>query len=553
MPAIAAADATISILRRLGVEAIFGIPGGQTIALLDAMLRDGAIRFVTTRHEGVAACAADAYGRLTGRPGVALATTGPGATNLLTGVGGAFRDSSPAIYIVCDNRSEHLGRDDTQAADHAAIFGPLTKSTFTVTAPDELAHCFQEGYRRAIEDSPGPVLINIARDVLEDGCVAAEDIDAVEPWIRQRRSPSRESVRRAARLILSSERPLIWAGRGATISGAHEVLLSLAEEVEAPVVTTFNGIGSVPTTHSNVLGPLSRSGTALASSALAEADLVILIGNSLNGVSTGHWSIKLPQLIQVDVNEAVIGATYSVAAGLVGDAKATCAMLIDEIRASRAGGHNLARANWLEELQRRADRWRVDAFSEEGYEGDGIPAPTVIRSLRAAAPDDTIFCVDAGNPGIWTHLLEIRQPRTYFKPVGFGNMGFSLGAAIAASIAEPTKPVAAVIGDGSLGMTLGDLETLARERVNATVLVMNNSAYGNIKQEQLYKLGAARYLGVDLSPTDYAAVGRTLGVDGRHVRTVEELDRALAIGISSDEPFIIDAAISERNVWFKPF
>ena len=548
--------AIVDVLGRLGVDTIFGVPGGQTLFIMDALYDTPGIRFVTTRHELAAACAADGYGRFTGRPGVALVTTGPGATNMLTGVGGAFRDSSPCVLLTVNNRTAHIAEDDTQAADHVAIFRPLTKWATLVTDPATVPMVLEEAFRVAVDGNPGPVLVDFGRDVVEEGEVDAAAVEAVHRQERSVSAPDDDAITIAADLLLDSRRPLIWAGKGVIVAGASEAVVDLAQALCAPIATTFNGIGAVPSDHPLALGPLSRSATRLAQEALAETDLVLAIGNSLNGATTGHWSLQMPDLVQIDVDPAQLGRYYPIRAGIVGDARLASTALAERVRdgVGRDGEVHTARRMWAAAWGPRRDAWRQDAFCIEGAEAAPIKPQTLVRELREACPRETVFCVDAGNPGIWTHLLDIYEPGTYQKPVGFGNMGYSLGAALGVQLASPERPVVAVIGDGSLGMSLAEIETLVRERAPIVIVVMNNRSYGNIKQEQLYKFNAPRYIGVDFLDVNYAEVAKTLLADGERVSDPAALPGALNRALAAGKPYLLDVLIDpEPNVWFRPF
>ena len=553
---VPAGRAIVEVLSRLGVDTIYGVPGGQTLFIMDALYDSPAIRFVTTRHELAAACAADGYGRFTGCPGVALVTTGPGATNLLTGVGGAFRDSSPCVLLTVNNRTPHIAEDDTQAADHVAIFRPLTKWATLVTDPAAIPSVLEEAFRVAVDGNPGPVLVDFGREVVEEGEVDAAAIAAVRCQVRSLVAPDDAAIASAADLLLESRQPLIWAGKGALLAGASEALIDLAEVLGAPVVTTFNGIGTFPADHPLALGPLSRSATRLAQEALSEADLVLAIGNSFNGATTGHWTLQMPPLVQVDVVRAQLGRYYPVRVGVVGDARLAAAALTARIRAGRERDPEAAtaRERWVTSWGPRRKAWRQAAFCVDGAQTAPIKPQTLIRELRAACPRGTVFCVDAGNPGIWTHLLDVYEPGTYQKPVGFGNMAYSLGAALAVKLAAPERPVVALIGDGSLGMSLAEIETLVRERAPVAIIVMNNRSYGNIKQEQLYKFDAPRYIGVDFLDVDYAAVAKALLADGERVSDPAALPESIARALAAQRPYLLDVLIDpEPNVWFKPF
>lgn len=549
----------VEMLRALGVEVVFGVPGGQTLAITDAILDEPQIRFVTARHEGGAACMADAAGRLTGRPAVCLATTGPGATNLLTGVGGAFRDSSPMIVITCNNRLPDLDRDDAQAADHVAIFRPLVKWAKLVSHPATITQVLQEAYLRATTGCPGPVLVDFARDVLEGAHDPAllDGQDAtgasLDPQGRVTGDPSR--VRAAAAALSEARSPVLWLGNGAKLSRAGDAALRLARRLDAPVITTFNGIGAVATTDEHVFGPLSRMGTELSTRVLGGADVVVAVGNSLNAISTSRWSLNLPPtIIQIDLDPTVIGRYYgSSTTGIVGDAGAVLDAItaaVDDVAGDP--GPVEARRSRLQRLaEARLDWWERASLDTDHRDGTIAP-DAVIRSARAVTPDDAIAVFDAGNPGVWSYIWEIRRAGTYLKPVGFGNMGFAVPAAVGASVVASDTPIVAFVGDGSLGMSLGELETLVREQTNACIVVMNDSGYGNIRQEQLIHFGE-RTIGVDFGDVDYAAVARACGMPAVRVTDADALADAVAEAMGRPGPSLVEAMIDpDINAWTFP-
>lgn len=550
-------ELVVRLLESLGVRHVFGVPGGQTLAITDAIIDSPAIEFVTARHEGAAAVMADAYGRLTGTPGVCLATTGPGATNLLTGVGGALRDSSPALVITCNNNAENVDKDDAQNADHVAVFRPLTKHSRLVSQTSGIQQALEEAYVRAMSGNPGPVHVDFARDAIEGPVAELPDIPAVHPlceWIVQRPQADAAHLAQVAQVVAEARRPVLWLGNGCTRSGAGAAALELAEKLQAPVITTFNGMGAAPTTHPLVFGALSRMGTNLSTRVMADADLVIAVGNSLNAVSTSRWSLALPRIVHIDVDPTTIGKYYgSQTIGLVSDAAAALHGLLeafagDDIRAAADG-----RLEWLEELSHaRKVWWEGTGYAEVSTSGTGVSPAEIVRRLRSVAPDDTVLIPDAGNPGVWSYLWEIRQPDTYLKPVGFGNMGFSVPASIAAAVIDPNRPVLVLVGDGSLGMSLAELETLARVGGRVCVVVMNDSGYGNIRQEQVVKYGP-RTIGVDFGVADYARVAEGLGLRGERVTEIDALVEKVGEALAGDKPVVFDVPIDpEVNAWTYP-
>lgn len=560
-------ELAVETLVSLGVRHIFGVPGGQTLAITDAMIDRDDIDFITARHEGAAAVMADAYGRLTKTPGVCLATTGPGATNLLTGVGGAFRDSSPMLVITGNNNAENIEKDDAQAANHVEIFRPLTKWSRFVTHGSSIRQAIEEGYINAMTGTMGPVLLDFARDAIE-GLVAEGPAvrrpHAVQAWVRQQPAADQETLAAAAAKIASARRPVLWVGNGANSKEAADAVLTLAQELQVPVITTFAGIGAVPTRHPLVFGPLSRMGTALSTRVLADADLVIAVGNSLNSVSTFRWHLDLPEIVQLDINPSMIGRYYaSRTLGVVGDAAATIRALTSLL----AGEPQVAdavedRRIWLADLQGVAKAWWAEAHASAASAlsekpAGGLSPADVVCHLRAVTPDETLLIADAGNPGVWSYFWEVRNVGSYLKPVGFGNMGFGVPAAIAAALLKPEQPVLALVGDGSLGMSLAELETLARVGGRVVIVVLNDAGYGNIRQEQIHKYGA-RTIGVDFGPVDYAKVAEGLGVGSHTATGLGQLGRLVAAGFAAARPTLIDVPIDPGlSAWtyplFRPF
>jgi acetolactate synthase-1/2/3 large subunit len=553
-------ELVVQTLRSLGVRHVFGIPGGQTLAVLDAIVDAPGITFVTTRHEGAAAAMADAYGRLTRTPGVCLATTGPGATNLLTGVGGALRDSSPVIVLTCNNNSVDLGKDDAQNADHCAIFSPLVKKSRLVVRPEAVPQAMEEAWLCAMSGNPGPVHVDLSRDAVEGACEAPAPLPAVHPaleWVHQRPRPDAGALVQVADRLRSASRPVLWLGSGTIRSEAGPTALALAEALSMPVLTTFNGIGAVPTTHRLVFGAHSRMGTALSHRVLSESDLVLAVGNGLNAVSTSRWNLALPEVVQVDIDPLSVGRYYSAkTTGLIGDARATLEELQSMVAAGRSSAAQAAaaqgRSGWVRELAAARQSWWADAATDLAASGRGLLPPEVLIRLRQVSPDETLLIPDAGNPGVWSYLWEVREIGAYMKPVGFGNMGFAVPAAIAAAVRDPCRPVLALVGDGSLGMTLAELETLARVGGRVCVVVLNDSGYGNIRQEQA--LQGRRPIGVDYRDCDYAAAARGLGVRAARVTTLEELQEGVKEALcGSGGPVLFDVPIDQSvNAWTFP-
>ncbi len=545
----------VQMLESLGVTKVFGVVGGQTLAITDAIIDTPSIEFVHTRHENAAAVMADAYGRLTGRPAVAISTTGPGATNLLTGVGGAFRDSSPAIIITCNNNGENIHKDDAQNADHVEIFRPFVKYGRLVAHASSIKQAMEEAYINAMTGNPGPVHLDFARDTIEQPVDSVPSVPAVHParsWVGHRPVAGGDDIAAVAARVLAAEKPVIWIGNGGNRGRAGEAVLELADALAIPVVTTFNGMGVVPTTHPLVFGALSRMGTQLSTRVIGDADLVLALGNSLNAVSTTRWRRQLPEIIQVDIDPAMIGRYYAeVTTGVVGDL-AAFARDLQAATTTEAGAARASRQEWIAELQDAEREWWELSRDLEPQNAGSVSPAVVVRALRDVTPRDAVLIPDAGNPGVWSFLWEMDEPYRYIKPVGFGNMGFALPAAIASVVDDPSRPVLALIGDGSLGMSLGELETLARAGGPAVIVVLNDSSYGNIRQEQVLHFDG-RTIGVDFHDVDFAQVARGMGLEAVRVTDVDALIDAVRDGFSSGRPVVIDVVLDrEANAWTYP-
>jgi acetolactate synthase-1/2/3 large subunit len=357
-------------------------------------------------------------------------------------------------------------------------------------------------------------------------------------------------VQQVAGLVLEAERPVIWVGNGVQLSNANEAVLGLAESLDIPIITTFNALGAVETSHPNVFGPLSRMGTTLSRRVIEDSDLLIAIGNSLNAVSTSRWQLALPDtIVQIDADACNLGVNYPTKTlGVVGDALAVVGQLAEAIAASPDSPASPGRAERLRELGELKANWWAEVDDVEMSVGPMHPA-ALIKALRQEAPEDAILVVDAGNPGVWSHLWHVRRPGQYLKPVGFGNMGFALPGAIGAKLVEPDRPVVALVGDGALGMTMGELETVVREKLPICIVIMNDLGYGNIRQEELVHYGD-RVIGVDFVDADYAAIAAGFGIASHRAETGDELAQAIGAILRSREAGFVDARIDpDINAW----
>ena len=537
----------VKLMEEFGVKVAFGIPGGQTLSVNNAMY-DSTIRFVHTRHENGAAVAADGYGRLTGEPGVCLATTGPGATNLITGLGGALRDSSPVIALVFQNKLPDAGRGDAQESDHELLFGSICKKYIPVRDISSLAWSMREAYRVAKTGRPGPVVVDFYRDVVENQKAPYIPMDPAEYCYATDCVALPASIQAAAAEIKKAKKPCLWVGNGVKLAHAEEEIKELSLLLAAPIVTTYNAMAAVESSFENLVGPRTRHGSEISKAALEESDCVITVGSTLTAISTNRWDLKIHNMIQFDIIPENIGRHYPAKVGVVGDAKAGLRSLLDTLKAD---GYQ-ADPSYRNDIFARKAKWAENVFSGPIADVNATPVPPIAlhMELSKCLKENSIFVVDAGNPGAWTHITDFPAGTTYMKPVNYGNMGFALGAALGCKEAAPDREVIALLGDGSLGMTLGELETISREKLHVIVILVNDDAYGNIKQEEKFKTGTENYIGVEFPSIDYVKVAEALGYNGTIVRKASEIPQAMEAARASDKPFMIEVKLDgSYTVW----
>lgn len=537
----------VKLMEEFGVKVAFGIPGGQTLSVNNAMY-DSTIRFVHTRHENGAAVAADGYGRLTGEPGVCLATTGPGATNLITGLGGALRDSSPVIALVFQNKLPDAGRGDAQESDHELLFGSICKKYIPVRDISSLAWSMREAYRVAKTGRPGPVVVDFYRDVVENQKAPYIPMDPADYCYATDCVALPASIQAAAAEIKKAKKPCLWVGNGVKLAHAEEEIKELSLLLAAPIVTTYNAMAAVESSFENLVGPRTRHGSEISKAALEESDCVITVGSTLTAISTNRWDLKIHNMIQFDIIPENIGRHYPAKVGVVGDAKAGLRSLIDTLKAD---GYQ-ADPSYRNDIFARKAKWAENVFSGPIADVNATPVPPIAlhMELSKCLKENSIFVVDAGNPGAWTHITDFPAGTTYMKPVNYGNMGFALGAALGCKEAAPDREVIALLGDGSLGMTLGELETISREKLHVIVILVNDDAYGNIKQEEKFKTGTENYIGVEFPSIDYVKVAEALGYNGTIVRKASEIPQAMEAARASDKPFMIEVKLDgSYTVW----
>ncbi len=450
--------------------------------------------------------------------------------------------------MIFQNKLPDAGKGEAQESDHELLFGSICKKYIPVRDASAIPWAMREAYRVARTGRPGPVVVDLYRDVVENQKAEYIQQNPKGYCVMPEYVASDEMLDAAKKVIGDKRKICLWVGNGVKRAKAAREVEELSELLKAPIVCTYNGIGAIDSTFPNFIGPRSRHGSKVTQAVIEEAECTLVIGSTLTAISTNRWGIKPQELIQFDIIPENIGRHYPVATGVVGDAKRSLRSLLNVLKAEGYKGDS----QFLEDMQRRKAEWKEELF--QGAIGDDMATPVqplaLQKQLEKVLKADSVFCVDAGNPGAWTHATAFPENISYMKPVNFGNMGFALGASIGCQLACPEKEVVALLGDGSLGMTLGELETIGREKLPIIVLLVNDSAYGNIKQEELFKMGEGRYTGVDFPEIDYVNVARALGMEGCIVEKASEIPAAFEEARRCGKPFMIEVKLDGSfSVW----
>jgi len=528
-------------LTREGVEVVFGISGGAVIHLYDA-LPDYPIRHVLMRHEQAAAHAADGYARATGRVGVCLATSGPGATNLVTGIATAYMDSSPVVAITGQVPTSLIGKDAFQEVDIVGITMPITKHNYLVTDITELASVIREAFYIARTGRPGPVLIDIAKNVQAATTEYEYPAEINLPGYPHLAEHIGQ-ITQAAKMINEAERPLVLAGHGVILAGAEARLQELVEKAGLPVVTTLLGIGVIPETHPLCLGMGGMHGEAYANHAIQEADLIFAIGMRFDDRLTGQVESFAPRakIIHVDIDPAEIGKNVRVDLPVVGDAL----NVLEELLPLVEPAHH---PDWLA----RINVWREDSARRDilTRETDDLIPQYVIRQIWHATKGEAIMVSDVGQNQMWEAQYYLhKRRRGLISSGGLGTMGFALPAAIGVQIANPTETVWVTVGDGGLQMTIQELITVVQEKLPLKIAVLNNGFLGMVRQWQQLFFNK-RYSGTPLLGPDFARVAEAYGIPGLCVREKADVVPAIEQAMKLKGPALIDFRIvQEENVY----
>ena len=528
-------------LTREGAEVIFGFPGGSLLPLYDTLPQYPQLRHILTRHEQGAAHAAEGYARATGKVGVCIATSGPGATNLVTGIASAYLDSIPMVAITGQVARPFIGKDAFQEIDITGITLPITKHNYQIARTEELATVVKEAFHLAAEGRPGPVLIDIPRDVfieeVEFRYPERVELKGYKPTVNGHPA----QVKKAAKLINGARRPLIIAGHGVLVSSACAELRELAEKGQVPVVTTLLGLGSFPQSHVLNFGMLGMHGMAYANMAVNAADLIIAIGMRFDDRATAKVSGFAPhaQVIHIDIDPAEIGKNVRVDVPIVGDARHVLTALNAQVEAQ-------SRIEWVSQIE----DWQREHPSTEISQTESVLPQYVVRQISEATGGKAIVVTGVGQNQMWAaHYFQYEYPNTLISSGGLGPMGFELPAAIGAKVGCPGETVWCIAGDGGFQMTIQELGTIAQEDLAVKVAILNNGFLGMVRQWQEMFYGR-RYVATPLSGPDFVMVAEAYGIAATRVRNRLEVIPAIERAMAHDGPFLIDFVVEpEENVY----
>jgi acetolactate synthase-1/2/3 large subunit len=524
-----------------GVEVIFGLPGAASIPLYDTLPQFPQLRHVLVRHEQGAAHAADGYARATGRVGVCFATSGPGATNLVTGIANACLDSVPVVAITGQVASPFIGHDAFQEVDTTGITLPITKHNYLVLDVHSLAKVIKESFHLARTGRPGPVLIDIPQDIFLSKSEFHYPEEVTLPGYKPTFEGHPAQIKKAARLINEAQRPLVIAGRGVIISGAYAELEEMVGLAQIPVVTTLLGIGCFPESHELSFGWLGMHGMAYANMAVDAADLIIAVGMRFNDATTAKASAFAPhaKIIHIDIDPAEIGKNVHADVPIVGDVKRVLRELNKQMS-------TFEHKEWVRQLE----EWRRDHPYLEIAEGDKLLPQYVMRRLYEITEGEAIIVTGVGQHQMWAaQHYWYDKPNSLITSGGLGAMGFGLPAAMGVQIGRPQETVWCIDGDGSFQMTLQELGTVVQERLPVKIGIFNNGYLGMVRQwqELFYQ---RRYVATPLSGPDFVKIGEAYGIPGLRVRRREEVNGAIERAMAEDGPFLIDFVIEpEENVY----
>ncbi|MBO6166355.1 MAG: biosynthetic-type acetolactate synthase large subunit [Eubacterium sp.] len=532
-------EIVIECLKEQGVDTVFGYPGGAILNIYDELYKHSdEIRHVLTSHEQGASHAADGYARATGKVGVCFATSGPGATNLVTGIATAYMDSIPMVAITANVGVAMLGKDSFQEIDITGVVMPVTKYSFIVKNVHELADTIRRAFKIAKSGRPGPVLVDITKDVTASKAdykyKKPETIKKVTDTIKE------EDVKRAIDMINAAKRPYVLAGGGVTLSGASKELAELVKKIDAPVCDTLMGKGAFDGTNPHYTGMIGMHGTKASNFGVNKADLLIVVGARFSDRVIGNASkfASEAKILHIDIDPAEVNKNIDVDASVIGDAAEILKKINLGVKAS-------TKPQWMKEIQ------KLMKENPLKYDMKHLTGPAVVSKIYEETKGNAIITTDVGQHQMWAaQYYNYKKSRQFISSGGLGTMGYGLGAAIGAKVGCPTKTVINIAGDGCFRMNMNELATAAREGIHVIEVVINNHVLGMVRQWQTLFYGK-RYSNTVLDDgVDFVKVSEGLGATAIRVKTVEEFTKALKTAIKGKGPYVIDCQIeSDDKVW----
>ncbi|MCQ2544647.1 MAG: biosynthetic-type acetolactate synthase large subunit [Lachnospiraceae bacterium] len=530
---LSGADILVRVLIEQGAKTVFGYPGGQILNVYDSLYKyQDEITHILTAHEQGAVHAADGFARSTGEVGVVLATSGPGATNLVTGIATAYLDSIPLVAITGNVPTTQIGTDSFQEIDITGVTLPITKHNYFVGDVEELADVLREAFRLAKSGRPGPVLVDVPKDVQIKKCDFVEkEVVKADPT----QAAKDVRIEEAAELINESERPFIYFGGGMISSGAQEEMLELAEKIDAPIGCSLMGLSGIPTDHPRFLGMQGMHGHYASSVSMHKSDLIISLGVRFNDRVTGNRAkfATSANIVHIDVDGSELSKTVNAAVGLRGNIKDTLKKLLPLIKESKKEAWQAKVKDLREEELEYLDR------------RDGLTPRNAILTLNKYLGANTAIATDVGQHQMWTaQNVHFVNPRRFISSGGLGTMGFGLGAAIGAAYGTGEKSVL-VTGDGSFGMCLNEMATAATYNVPVVVLLINNGVLGMVRQWQTLFFDKHYSNTILDRKTNFVELSKAFGANGEDVKTLDELDAALERAFKADGPYLINCLIDK--------
>ena len=533
MSKLTGAEIVVECLKEQGVDTVFGYPGGAILNIYDALYQhQDEITHILTSHEQGASHAADGYARATGRVGVCLATSGPGATNLVTGIATAYMDSVPVVAITCNVTNSLLGKDSFQEIDITGVTMPITKYNFIVKDVNRLATVIRRAFTIAQTGRPGPVLVDITKDVTAAPCEYEKQVP--EEIVRQSDTITEQDMDRAVEMIRKASKPVIFVGGGAVLANASDELRAFAHKIQAPVADSLMGKGAFDGADELYTGMVGMHGTKTSNFGITEADLLIVVGARFSDRVTGNASkfAKNAKILQLDIDPAEINKNIKVDASIIGDVKVI-------LRKLNARLDPVNHDEWIAHIERMKDMYPLR------YDKNLLTGPFIVQTINEVTGGDAVIVTEVGQHQMWAaQYYQYRQPRTLLTSGGLGTMGYGLGAAIGAKMGCRDKTVINIAGDGCFRMNMNEIATATRYNIPVVEVIVNNHVLGMVRQWQTLFYGK-RYSQTILNDSvDFVKIAEAMGARAYRVTQKEELEPVLREAISLNIPVVIDCQIS---------